>query len=51
MHFKPPSKPSKDTLLAAIFTILVPSISNFFAKKTGNPKILFWVTSGAALLW
>merc|ERR1712131_8784 len=39
-----------DTLLAAIFTILVPSISNFFAKKTGNPKILFWVTSGAALL-
>jgi len=39
-----------DTLLAAIFTIVVPSFANEIAKRTGNPKILFWVTSGAALI-
>ena len=40
-----------DTLLAAICTIVVPTASNWLAKELGNPKILYWVTSIAALIW
>jgi len=39
-----------DTLLAAICTIVVPTASNWLAKELGNPKILYWVTSIAALI-
>ena len=40
-----------DTLLAAIFTIVVPTCANKVANRLGNPKILYWVTSVAAVIW
>ena len=40
-----------DTFLDAIMTIIVPTVSNYFAVTTGDSKIIFYVNCGAAALW
>lgn len=39
-----------DTFLDAIMTIIVPTVSNYFAVTTGDSKIIFYVNCGAAAL-